>query len=150
MIFANVVWPALYLSQRYYSWWAITLSLLIETGVLYGLTRKTFPKCLLLAFAANAVSTLIGFLAFIWIGFAWELIVSYTLYEMIPLGTFNPFGWIATTILAAFFSCTIEWAVIKYLFKIPTTNIFYWLFFAANLVTAAIALITLFTNPVIL
>jgi uncharacterized membrane protein YjgN (DUF898 family) len=101
-----------------------------------------------MAFVANCISSAIGFFAFIWIGFAWEFIVSYTLYQIVPLGTFNPFGWIATTLLAAFLSCTIEWGVIKFLFKIPTSKKFYWMFFAANLVTAGIALVSLLISPV--
>jgi hypothetical protein len=148
MIIANVVWPALYLSQRYYTWWAIVLGLLIETAVLYRLTRKPVLKCFVIAFTANATSAAIGYFTFIWVGFAWEYLISYTLYMIIPIGTFNPFGWLATTILAALFSCTIEWSIIKYVFKTPTTKRFFWIFFSANLITAGIALVTLFTNPI--
>lgn len=148
MIIANVVWPALYLSQRYYTWWAIGLGLLIETLFLYWITRKALAKCLLMAFVSNAISAGIGYFAFIWIGLAWEYLISYTLYLLIPVGTFNPFGWLATTALAALFSSTIEFFVIKRIFKIPTNRKFYWLFFLANLITAGIALVTLFTNPI--
>jgi len=148
MIIGNVIWPAVYLSQRYYTWWAIALGLLIEIFVLYWLTRKSLPKCLWVAFTANAISAAIGYFVFIWIGLAWEFIIEYTIYQIIPVGTFNPFGWFATTLLAAFLSSTIELAVIKYLFKIPISKRFYWIFFTANLITAGIAVITLFTNPI--
>lgn len=148
MILANMVWPALYLSQRYYTWWAIAIGLLIETGVLCWLTRKSPARCFFIAFIANTISAGVGYFAFIWIGLAWEFLVSYTIYLLIPVGTFNPFGWFATTALAALFSSTIEWGVIKYIFKTPTDRRFYWIFFLANLVTAGIALVSLFTSPI--
>lgn len=72
MIIANVVWPALYLSQRYYTWWAIGLGLLIEACVLYSITRNKPTRCLLIAVVANAISAGIGYFAFIWVGLAWE------------------------------------------------------------------------------
>lgn len=148
LVLANVVWPALYLSQRYYSWWAIALGLVIETFALRVLLKQPLPKSFLMALAANAISALVGVWVFVWIGFAWEYLLSYTVYQIIPLGTFNLFGWLATTMLAAAFSTSIEWVVIRFLFRMPTTRRFVLLFFGANLITAGIALVTLIVSPI--
>ncbi len=147
MLLANLVWPALYIAERYYSWWAIGAGLVLETIVLAKLTRRSAGCSLLMAAVANAASAIVGILAYRWLGFAWEFVLSFTIYQILPLGTFNPFGWLASVLLAALLSSVIECAVLRLGFRIPITRRFFLPFLLANIATAAVALVTVWTHP---
>ena len=57
---ADVVWPALYVEQRMFSWWAIGLGILIEFLFVRRLTTLNWRMCVVADVAMNAVSALLG------------------------------------------------------------------------------------------
>jgi integral membrane sensor domain MASE1 len=59
-VLADVVWPALYIMARSYTWWGIALGLVIEYFVLRLLSKATWQKMLIVVLAANALTSVIG------------------------------------------------------------------------------------------
>jgi hypothetical protein len=81
--YANVVWPALYLETRLFSWWAISVGLLVE----YLFIRRVFglsPKKALLAdVIANVVSAVAGIFLIPVAGILWEIWVFVIVAEQV-------------------------------------------------------------------
>jgi hypothetical protein len=55
-------------------------------------------------------------------GFVWELIPEFTIYRWLGLGTFNPFGWTTTVLLAAALNAAVEVLALRWLFKASVTR----------------------------
>ena len=85
MILANVVWPALYILSRYYTWWAIGIGLLIECVVLRLLTKDSAKKVVFAVAVANLITAIVGYFAIPWITFGWEFALEYTVYQLDPV-----------------------------------------------------------------
>lgn len=70
--YADLVWPALYLETRLFSWWAISVGLIVE----YFFVRKLFglaPKRAAIAdLSANTISAVAGILLIPVAGIVWE------------------------------------------------------------------------------
>lgn len=58
--YANVVWPALYLETRLFSWWAIGIGLLVEFFFIKWLFTLPVKKASMATVSANAVSAVAG------------------------------------------------------------------------------------------
>lgn len=114
---ADVVWPALYLEARLFSWWAIIAGLAAE----YVFVRLFFADGARQALAAdlvmNLVSTLCGVVLIPLAGIAWEVFPGLVLYRLFNVGTFNPGTWTATFILAVLINAALESLVLKRVFK---------------------------------
>ena len=147
-IIADVVWPALYLEQRLFSWWAIGLGLLVELIFLCRITNLSLRMCVVADLAMNAASALLGTFLIPVAGFLWELFPGIVLYKLFKLGTFNPGTWTATFILAVLVNAVLETTVLRYAFhQKPAKRIFGWLCLA-NSLSIALAFISLFVYPV--
>jgi len=99
LTYANVVWPALYLETRLFSWWAISIGLLIEfffIGWLFSLSQK---QAIIATVTANAVSAVAGIVLIPLAGIAWELFPGSIVNRAFGWGTFNPVTWVATFLL---------------------------------------------------
>ncbi len=59
-IFADVVWPALFLEQRLFSWWAIGLGLVVEFFFVRWLTTLSLRMCVVADLSMNAASALLA------------------------------------------------------------------------------------------
>lgn len=147
---ANVVWPALYLETRLFSWWAISVGLVIE----YLFVRKLFsvkPSLAITATgAANAASAIIGLILIPLAGIAWEIFPGIVFYKVFNLGTFNSITWCATFGLACAVNVALEGVVYKKYFSLPfifKSRLFFW-FMLANSASVGVAMASLVIKPV--
>ena len=147
---ANVVWPALYLETRLFSWWAISAGLLVEYFFVRKLFSLTPQKAVLATIAANAASAILGILLIPLAGIAWEVFPGLLFYHVLKMGTFNPITWCATFIIACAVNVVLEGLVYKKAFNLNflfKSRIFLW-FMLANSVSVGIATASLIINPV--
>lgn len=150
MIFADVVWPALYLENRILTWWAIGIGLIIEFIFVSYLFKTSPAKAALMTLTANGASTIIGIILIPILGIVWELFPGIIIYKVFNIGTFNPITWTATFIIATLSNGAIETLSYKWIFKQRITKTVFWLICLANLFSVGIALATVFLYPPIL
>ena len=149
-LFADVVWPALYLETRMFSWWAITFGMIIEIIFIKYIFDFDFKKIIKIVFIANILSALIGIVAIPLSGILIELIPGGILYYTLNLGTFNPITWGITFIVASFVTTYIEYIIYKKLFliEIQIKDTKFFKLFLVNILSVGIAFISLWIYPV--
>lgn len=145
---ANVVWPALYLETRLFSWWAISLGLAVEYLFVRQLFQTTPWRALKTTVAANTVSALAGVLLIPLAGILWELGPGLLLYTLAGYGTFNPATWLGSFLLACAVNTALEGYVYRY-FKLPFRfkSRLFALFMLANAISVGAALGSLILIP---
>jgi hypothetical protein len=145
---ADVVWPALYLETRLFSWWAIGLGLIVEFFFIWKIFALAPAWALWAAVAANAASALLGVVLIPLAGIVWEIFPGLAFYHFFNMGTFNPVTWGATFIFACLINALLESQVLKRFFKLPATiKTFSWLALA-NAFSVGIAFGSLWWMPV--
>ncbi|WP_396586766.1 hypothetical protein [Bermanella sp. R86510] len=147
---ANVVWPALYLETRLFSWWAISIGLLVEYLFVRKLFNVTPQKAVLATITANAASAIFGILLIPLAGIAWEVFPGLFLYHVFKMGTFNPITWCATFLIACAVNVALEGLIYKKAFKFNflfKSKMFLW-FMLANTASVGVATASLIINPV--
>jgi hypothetical protein len=148
--YANVVWPALYLESRLFSWWAIGIGLLIEFFFVRWLFGLSARRAALADVSANAVSSIAGIVLVPLAGIAWELFPASLINWVFGWGTFNPVTWVGTFVLGCSVNALLEGAVYKRWFA-PSfrfkSKAFLWLL-AANSLSVGAAFISLWLKPV--
>lgn len=147
LIFADVVWPALFLEQRLFSWWAISLGLVVEFFFVRWLTALSLRKCIIADLSMNAASALLGLLLIPVAGIAWEFFPGLIIYKIFNIGTFNPGTWAATFVLAVLINGALESLVLKYAFKQKVGKRVFWWLCAANSLSVALAFASLLARP---
>ena len=144
---ADVVWPALVLERRMLSILPILFGLVFEAAVLrYGFPMP-WEKAVLVDVVMNGISTVAGILLLPLAGFLWEFFPGLLLEKLFKMGTFNPYTWAATCLLAMFLSTGIETAVVRWIFQYIISAKRFWLIAFANLGSVAIAFISLLIHP---
>ncbi|HMG06371.1 MAG TPA: hypothetical protein VK581_13005 [Chthoniobacterales bacterium] len=144
---ADLVWPALFLEQRLFSWWAIGLGLLVELFFVRWLTGLDWRMSAVADVAMNTASSLLGFFLIPIAGIAWEFFPGTGIYKVFNIGTFNPGTWVATFLLAVLINSALETTVLRYAFKQkPVKRIFWWLALA-NALSVGLAFASLFRYP---
>ncbi|MFT5593924.1 MAG: hypothetical protein ACI8SR_002311 [Oceanicoccus sp.] len=150
VVHANVVWPALYLETRLFSWWAISVGLLVEYLFVRKLFQVTPQKALLATITANVASAILGILLIPLAGIAWEVFPGLLFYHVLKMGTFNPVTWCATFLIACAVNVALEGLVYKKIFKFSflfKSRMFLW-FMLANTASVGVATASLIINPV--
>jgi hypothetical protein len=118
-LISDIIWPALVLEQRLFSFWAIGFGLLVELAVLYWVTTLSFEQCVIANLGMNAASAGLGLLLIPLFGIAFDFTTS---------------GWIGTLLMAVVVNAFIETAVIVGIFKEGgTIKLFCWLCLANSL-----------------
>jgi hypothetical protein len=147
-LLCDMVWPALVLEQRIISVIPITIGLIVEWLALwrcgFGLSWK---RAVVVDLAMNAVSAAAGIVLIPALGLGWEFLAEFTIYKVLNVGTFNPIGVTVTFLIAVFCTTAIEAAVVKWGFKIPLNRSRFWILWAANFLSVAIAFISLWIHP---
>lgn len=146
-ILANLVWPALYLTSRMLAVWPIAAGLLVEYFFVRYATNLRGGRCLAADIAMNLASAALGLLLIPLSGMIWELLAAITIHPLFNVGTFNPATWGATLLLAAAINTVIEGFVLQKGFKQKLARRGFWLLFAANLVSVAIAFASIIMHP---
>jgi len=147
---ANVVWPALYLETRLFSWWAIGIGLLVEFFFLRWLFGLSYKQAALADLSANAVSAVTGLVLIPVAGFLWELFPGSLINWVFDWGTFNPVTWLGTFLLACVVNALLEaivyrtWFVRDLRFR---SKQFVWLILV-NAISVGVAVASLWIAPV--
>jgi hypothetical protein len=148
MILSNLVWPALYILARYYTWWAIGFGLLVECLALRSLSKAPWKKSVTAVVIANLATAVIGYFVLPWATFAWEAALDLSVYQFIGVGTFNIFGWISSVVIMSGLTAFPELVIIRKCFMIPLRNKAWRWWWLANAVSVLLAFITVMIWPV--
>jgi hypothetical protein len=147
-VIADMVWPALYLETRLFTWWTIGLGLLIEFFFVRWLFALPIRKAAVATVVANAVSALAGVPLIPLVGIIWEFFPGMLYMGPLHWGTFNPITWAATFLIGCLVTTAIEALVYRYGFKFRVgRREFIWLT-AANSLSVGLAFASLFVFPV--
>lgn len=150
--YANVVWPALYLEVRLFSWWAISAGLVLETLFVRYYFSLPAKRAFVATLAANIVSALLGIVLIPLAGLLWEFFPASIINSLLGWGTFNPITWGATFLLGCLVNSILEGLVYKKWFvanlQLKSTA-FLWLL-AVNSLSVAMAFISLWIEPLVL
>ena len=142
----DIVWPALYVEERLWSIPPIAAGLLVELLVLVVVFQLPIKRAALVGVVMNTGSMLVGTILIPLAGLGWEVFPGLLLYHAFGIGTFNPYTWSATFLMAALITSAIESAIILF-FKISIgRRRFLWLY-AANCVSVGIAFLSLLVRP---
>lgn len=124
---ANAIWAALVLEKRLFSWWAISIGLLVEWLFVRQLFQITFRKAALATVAANAFSAILGIPLIPLAGLVWELVPHLlwlieesvpALFEHIDLYEGNKvISWCGTIVIACAVNVLLEGLFYKKVFK---------------------------------
>jgi hypothetical protein len=147
-ILADVVWPALYLHDRLYSWWGVGLGIVIEFFFIRWLTGLPAWPALRVTLVVNAISSVIGYFAYIWLDLVREFALTYLVFQPFDLGTFSWIGWGSACVYAALINAAIECAAMRIIFRIRITRWFFFWDTVANFLSVAVAFASLFVSPV--
>jgi hypothetical protein len=146
-ILADIVWPALFLEERLFSWWAIGAGLLVELLFVRYITTLNWRMSLVADIAMNAASSVLGILLIPLAGLAWEIFPGMVFYPLLNIGTFNPYTWAGTFVFAVMINGTLETLVLRFAFKQKIGKKGFWLLCLANFVSVGMAFYSLFAYP---
>ncbi len=138
---ANVVWPALYVETKISSIPIIALSLLAELWFFKWLFKLDFKEAFLYALAANVVSGVLGIVLRPLSGIAYEISLGLLINWLFDWGTFNPVAWFFVPVIAGALNAILELGTIRLIWKKRITRRNYYLTWAINTATAALATI---------
>ncbi len=147
--YANLVWPALYLETRLFSWWAISVGLVVEYLFVRWLFGLAPSRAAIADLSVNAASAVVGVVLIPIAGIAWELFPASVYKWALGWGTFNTITWAGTFILACVVNAALEGFVYKKAFKVDfkiKSKNFGWLVLA-NAFSVGVALASLWIVP---
>ena len=121
--------------------------LLAEFIVLRFVFPMSWKKALVVDLVMNLASGLVGAVAVPLAGVIWEFFPGSLYMKAFNMGTFNPITWTATCLMAIFISAAIEVAVVRYAFKFTITKRRFWAVVLANVLSTAIAYISMVRHP---
>jgi hypothetical protein len=148
--YANVVWPALYLETRLFSWWAILCGLVVEFFFVFKLLTPHPKQAAIHVTLANTASAILGIVLIPALGLGYEFSPGQFINDLLDTGTFNPFTWVITFLIACSVNVVIEGLIYKHVFKLNfliKSKMFLW-FMLANSISVGIALASVFIYPV--
>ncbi len=146
-VLADVVWPALLFASYERGVAAIVTGLIAEFLVLRYLFPMGWKKAIVVDLCMNLASSLVGAVAIPLAGLLWEFFPGALIYKMLHTGTFNPVTWAATCGMAIFISTGIETCVVRYAFRFEITKRRFWAIALANLLSTAIAFVSMIKHP---
>jgi len=147
LLLADVVWPALYFSSSYFTWWVVFAGLLIEFPVVRWSFDLPFQKAVLADILMNATSAFLGTVCLAIAGIVWEIFPGILFYKVFNLGTFNPITWSATFVLAVLINTGLEGLVLRVVFKCSLSRRPLMALAIANAVTVALAGLEMHWHP---
>ena len=120
-VFADVVWPSLYIATGIVSIKVIITGLLIEVFFVKFFTDTKWLKAGIITVVMNAVTCLLGMIL---------IPISGLFVELLPTKTFHWSHWLLDYLLAILLNTLIEGLIIKLILKLKFKNILWWLFIA--------------------
>lgn len=147
LLFANVVWPALYLVERLNAVAPVVAGLIVECAFLRYYAGLHGLRALGAGVSMNFASALLGMLLIPLTGLGWEFVATFTVQPLLDVGTFNPATWMATALLAALTNAVVEAQVLKRCWGVSLSRQFFCLLALANLATVGLACLSLHLHP---
>jgi hypothetical protein len=141
-IFADIIWPALFLESRLLSIGVIASGLFIEYVFVWRITNLGPVRSIWADVAMNGASTLLGILFVPALGFIVALVPG----ELV--GTFSPITWGVTYFMAVFLNTCIESLVLRKIFKQNIRKKQFWWLGLANALSVGIAFGSLLIYPI--
>jgi hypothetical protein len=146
-VFADMIWPALFLEGRLLSVPVIVAGLIIEFFFIWRITDLGVSRAILADLVMNATSTLLGIFLIPISGIVWEVFPGIVIYKWFNIGTFNPGTWLATFCLAVLINAALETFVVAKVFRQKMGKRgFGWLCFA-NALSVGLAFATFLAYP---
>lgn len=136
------------LEQRLLSIGPIAAGLVIEWVALWlGGFGLSWRKAAFIDVAMNGVSTIAGIVLIPLLGFAWEIFPGTLIYPIFHVGTFNAGTWLATFVMAVLVTTVIEYATVRWAFRVTVDRRRFAVLLAGNAASVAIAFVSLWKNP---
>ena len=131
-VYADVIWPALYITKGMLSLKVIILGLIIETLFVKIFTKTDWKKSCLVSVLMNLITSLLGIILIPLFGLLSELVFDFVFhsYDKFGIGTFHWSHWLVSYIMVIILNTLIEAFVIKKALKLNYKNILWWLFIA--------------------
>ena len=142
-ILTDMIWPALDLEGRILSWYAIGAGLIVEYFFLRKITKQDPLSCVFADIIMNGISTMLGFILIPISGLFWEASGGNLINRVFNVGTYNLASWLVTIALAALANAAVEMLVLRSLQGNWLGTRGFWFLFLANLVSVAIAFVSL-------
>ena len=130
---ANMIWPSLFIIEKYFTWYVILLGLAIETLYAKFFLKNSWLRSFLIVLTANAFSALLGIFLIPLSGICVEIL-------LMPFkpGTFHWSHWVTDFLLAIFLNACVEACALK-IFKYSFKQNFWWVL-AANATSVAVSI----------
>lgn len=141
-VFANIVWPSIYIAEGLRSWYIILSGLIIEAVFIKFFADKTFKQAGIISIVINAISTVVGVLMIPLVGFFGAIFIGMVL-DAIASGLGNTFDtamWICEYVLTVLTNVVVEGLAAKIIFKINFCKSFWWLL-VGNAISVVICII---------
>jgi len=113
----DMIWPALFLEERLLSLIVIGLGLIIEFFFVWRFTGRSVWWSIGADLGMNLASTILGILLIPIAGLVWEIFPGLLLYHWLNMGTFNPWTWSATFLIAVLINAAVETFVVSKIFR---------------------------------
>lgn len=143
-VYADVIWPSMYIASAQGSIPVIIAGLLIEIGFVKYFTKVGWIKTIVVTTVMNAVSATVGRILILISGLIATAFASFVTFG--KTGTFHWFHWFVSYIFAILTNTILEGAVIRLMMKLSLSKTFRWLA-AANAITIIICAIYLCLFP---
>ena len=138
-VFANMIWPSLYIAESMLTWWIILFGIIIEFIFVKIFIKDNYFKSAIMTVVMNTFSAIIGIVMIPISGLIGEIILI-PIDLIFALGTFSLPHIIFSYLMAALCNVLIEGLVLKIIFKKEFKKIFLWLYIA-NVISVAISII---------
>lgn len=142
-VYADAVWPSMYIAAGRVSISVIIVGLLIEIGFVKYFTKVSWIKTIIVAIVMNAASATLGSILIAYSG-VFGLILSLT---MTSIALFGWFQWLISYALAIFINTVVEGITIRLILKLPLSKTYRWLA-VVNAITIGICAIYLYLFPI--
>ena len=140
-VYANMIWPSIFIVKQYYVWYVILAGLLVEILSAHYFLKTNWWRSALIMFVANAISALLGLLLIPISGIFIEILTL-----PFRVGTFDISHWILDYLCAVLANTVVEGLALKWIFKYPFKSNFVWLL-CANLISVIICLLVSIIYP---
>ncbi len=145
---ADVVWPALALTQRMSSVVPIVAGLIVEWLALWrGGFGLTWKKAIVVDVVMNAASALIGFFLIPWLGMSWETGPGQFVENHVSIGMAFDLPWVSAYLIALCVTTAIEASVVRWGFRIKLGVRRFLILLGANAVSVGIAFFSVTAFP---
>ena len=141
-VYADIIWPSLYIAKGMLSIKIILLGLVIETLFVKYFIGLNWKKACLISFSMNLITTAAGMILIPISGLGAELVFDFIFnaYNKFGIGTFHWSHWLVSYFLVILLNTLIEGLFIKMSLKMNFKKVFWWLF-AANAISVLLCFI---------